>query len=88
MRQTITFNEVAIYGQKSVKCAAGCKRTLRRSRKFWQTLNPFNKNAAGEPKTRGEIQDELIAQRGAWLIEPEVCSHCGTASRAGNSGAE
>lgn len=76
MNQTITFNEVSIQGQKSVKCAGGCKRTLKRSRKFWQTLSPFNKNAAGELKTRDQIYDELRAERDAWVDEPETCSHC------------
>jgi hypothetical protein len=73
---TVTFNEVSIQGMKSVKCASGCGRTLKRSRKFWQTLSPFNKNAAGELKTRDEIYDELRAERSAWMNEPETCKHC------------
>jgi len=73
---TVTFNEVTIQGMKSVKCAGGCGRTLKRSRTFWQTLSPFNKNAAGELKTRDEIYDELRAERGAWMNEPETCKHC------------
>lgn len=76
MRQTITFNEVAIQGQKSVKCAGGCGRRLKRSRKFYQTLSPFNKNRARELKTRDEIYTELKAERDTWLAEPETCSHC------------
>lgn len=76
MFHTVTFQEVSIYGSKSVKCAGGCKRTLRRSRKFFQTLSPFNKNAAGELKTRDEIQSELLAERKAWIDAPETCSHC------------
>jgi hypothetical protein len=74
--QTITFNEVAIQGMKSVKCAGGCGRTLKRSREFWQTLSPFNKNASGELKSRDEIFDELKAERNAWIAEPETCKHC------------
>lgn len=77
---TITFNEVAIQGQKSVKCSGGCGRRLKRSKKFWQTLSPFNKNAAGELKTREEIYEELRAERNAWLNETETCSHCATAT--------
>lgn len=72
----VTFQEVDLRGQKSVKCAGGRKRTLRRSRKFWQTLSPFNKNAAGEMKSRNEIQNELIVQRDQWLTAPEKCTHC------------
>lgn len=74
---TVTFNEVAMHGMKSVKCAGGCGRTLKRSRKFWQTLSPFNKKASGELKSRDEIYDELVAERNAWIAEPEKCKHCG-----------
>lgn len=73
---TVTFNEVAIHGQKAVKCAGGCKRVLRRSQKFWQTLSPFNKNASGALKTREEIYDELMRERRTWLKQPETCKHC------------
>lgn len=34
---------------------------------FMQTVNPFNKNAAGEVKSRAEILAELITERKAWL---------------------
>lgn len=73
---TVTFNEVVVHGEKSVKCAGGCGRRLKRSKKFWQTLSPFNKNAAGELKTREEIYEELRAERDTWLSESETCSHC------------
>ena len=76
MSQTITFREVAIRGSKAVKCAGDCGRLLRRSRKFWQTLNPFNKNAAGEQKSASEIQQELFAERSAWMGELETCKQC------------
>jgi len=77
MSTTINFREVAIHGSKSVKCTGGCGRTLKRQRKFWQTLNPFNKNAAGEVKQPTEIQAELQAELAAWQEEPETCKHCG-----------
>lgn len=76
MRQTITFDEVAIRGEKSVKCSAGCGRRLKRSRKFWQTFSPFNKNSLGKIKGKAEIQRELIVERDKWITEPEKCSHC------------
>lgn len=34
---------------------------------FMQTLNPFNKNATGQVKTRQEIESELLAERETWL---------------------
>lgn len=73
---TVTFNEVSLQGTKSVKCAGGCGRTLKRSRKFWQTLSPFNKNTSGTLKTRDEIYEELRAERNAWMGEAETCKHC------------
>lgn len=76
MSQTITFREVSLRGSKSVKCAGGCGRILRRQRKFWQTLNPFNKNKSGEIKSAVEIQTELRSERDLWVIEPETCIHC------------
>lgn len=72
----VVFNEVAVHGHKSVKCAKGCGRTLRRAKKFWQTLSPFNKNKSGALKTREEILVELSDERRAWAELPEACSHC------------
>lgn len=76
MSQTITFSEVALRGTKSVKCARGCGRALKRQRKFRQTLSPFNKNTAGDVKSRAEIHGELITERDVWAREAETCSHC------------
>jgi hypothetical protein len=76
MITTVTFNEVVVHGMKSIKCAGGCGRTLKRSRKFWQTLSPFNKNASGELKSRDGIFGELKAERNAWIGESEICKHC------------
>jgi len=38
--------------------------------KFMQTLNPFNKDADGFPKSREQIWKELKAQAAAWLAQP------------------
>ena len=69
------FEEVTRRASKVVKCA-GCGKTVRRRRTFMQTLNPFNKNAAGDPKTRSEIWIELDEQAGGWQAEPERCIPC------------
>jgi len=37
---------------------------------FMQTLNPFNKNADGSVKSRGQIITELLLERKAWLAKP------------------
>lgn len=44
-------------------------RTRQESKKFCQTLNPFNKNAQGQQKTINEIRVELMKDRDAWLLD-------------------
>lgn len=51
-----------------------CGRRGRRQRTFRQTINPFNKNAAGQVKTRSEILLELDGQTAAW--QPTVHERC------------
>lgn len=60
----VTFNEVAIKATKRWK-EDGKVRT--KTRKFYQTLNPFNQNADGTVKTRDQIMAEITAERDAWL---------------------
>ena len=75
----ITFEEVAFHASKSGKC--GCGKHCKRQRKFWATLNPFNRNAVGAPKTRVEIYDDLRTQAAVWKTEPIVCTSCGDATQ-------
>lgn len=70
----ITFGQITIYGEKSGKCACGKRR--KRHRRFYQTINPFNKNAQGAPKSADEIRAELRATRDAWMQEPIACEAC------------
>jgi hypothetical protein len=72
----ITFQEVSLHAEKRVKCAGGCGRTLSRRKKFYQTVNPFNKMADGTVKSRYEIMPELKVESDKWLKEPETCIHC------------
>lgn len=41
------------------------------TRKFFQTINPYNKNAAGEQKSKSEILVELINERAKWLADAQ-----------------
>lgn len=67
---TIRFEQVAIKATKRWKDADGRKR--QETRIFMQTINPFNKNAAGKVKGRSEIERELLAERKKWLaLQPE-----------------
>ena len=69
------FNEVHIFAARRGKCAA-CGKLCQRRRKFWQTLNPFNRNADGFPKDRDDIMSELTQQAKAWENEPLYHAGC------------
>jgi hypothetical protein len=69
------FDEVSTRREKSVKCL-GCGKRLRRAKRFYQTINPFNTNADGAIKSRAEIMSELQAEAAAWMNKPEKCSTC------------
>jgi len=75
---TITerFQEVKLYGEKRFKCKGGCGRTLKRQRKFSQTINPFNKTKEGHIKTSQDIYPELKEKLMEWKKEIELCKHC------------
>lgn len=70
MRTTrYTFNEVSVSATKRWKDPVTGK-ARQQTRKFYQTLNPFNKAADGTPKTREQIMSEITAEKAAWLAEP------------------
>lgn len=69
MRIDRHFEEVSITAtQRWLDPDTGKKRQL--TKKFFQTISPYNTNADGAEKTRGEIYNELLVQRSAWLREP------------------
>lgn len=61
----IVFDEVVVKATRRWKDETG--RSRQETRKFWQTVNPFNKNPDGSLKTREQIRAELIVERDAWL---------------------
>lgn len=65
MRYRMTFDEIAVKGRRIWKDADGKRRT--QVVKFWQTENPFNKNADGSIKSRSDIGTELNEQFKAWV---------------------
>lgn len=71
----VPFSEVFIHAAKSGTCAA-CGKRAHRKKKFWQTLNPFNKNAAGFPKSSGEVYEELSKASSAWMKAGVQHSKC------------
>jgi predicted RNA-binding Zn-ribbon protein involved in translation (DUF1610 family) len=69
------FNEVAIKGSKTNVCPK-CGKKQRRTQKFYQTLNPYNTNKEGFPKSGKEILAELLIEEARWKQERELCSGC------------
>jgi len=72
----VYFREISLPGTKSVKCAGGCGRRLNRQKKFFQTLNPFNKLPDGSLKGIEDIYLELRESIRQWRGEPEFCKNC------------
>lgn len=59
------FHAVKHTTSKRIPCA-GCGKKLVRQQTFSQTVNPFNKNVEGYPKTTQEIYTELRADAAEW----------------------
>lgn len=72
----VTFNEIAVKGTRRWVDETGRKR--QQTRKFYQTVNPFNKNAEGHVKSRDEIVIEVRAECDAWLNERPAVQHSGS----------
>ena len=61
----VVFNEVSLKGKRTYVDESGKRR--QETKKFWQTVNPFNKNADGSIKTREQILIEIGRERDDWL---------------------
>ena len=70
--ETINFQEIKTYAEKSGKCVK-CGKQRQRRKKFWQTVNPFNKTASGRVKNSFDIMPELQAEARTWKKEPIDC---------------
>jgi len=64
----IVFREISVSATKRWTDRDGKKR--QKTRKFYQTVNPFNNNKDGSPKSESEIRTEIIAERDKWLAQP------------------
>lgn len=83
---TQTFSAVTVKRVKKGKCSM-CGVKCQVTKRFFQTLNPFNKNSAGLPKSASEIRAEETVKADAWKArEPLICRSCEVAPRA--AGAE
>jgi len=64
----ITFQEVGFKRTKSGKCVV-CGKRCQITKEFFQTINPFNKNADGTCKDAKTIMLEEKAEAQRWLEE-------------------
>jgi len=71
----VNFQEYGASGKKSGTCPK-CGKKATRSNKFWQTQNPFNKNAEGHIKSAQEIMAECKEKLFAWKREPVFHAKC------------
>lgn len=76
MRARIWFDAVNLRTTRSGKCAGGCGKRTRRVILVTQTVNPFNKNKSGVPKSREEILVELRAEIASIKAGPLYCTRC------------
>jgi len=53
-----------------------CGKRRQKTKRFTETINPFNKNANGTPKTRDQVQESVIEKARVWMSEPLVCTGC------------
>lgn len=70
MRVTITYDEVKSKATARGPCPI-CGKTNTRSTTCTETINPFNRNADGEPKTPAEVRASVDAKARAWKPPPE-----------------
>ena len=67
------FEVISIRGGKRFKCA--CGRRVKRVKKFFQTINPWNKKANGDLKSYDDIMPEIRAELKKWAVEVNPCYH-------------
>lgn len=72
---TYHFKEIKIRAIKSGACAS-CGKVCSRVETFWQTINPYNKNANGDQKSENEIREELALEASEWRKLPLFHVRC------------
>ncbi len=74
------FEEVSFTSTKSGKCVVCGKRgTL--TKKFYQTLNPYNRNPDGSTKDRSDIMRALTLEQRSWKAAGFIHDKCAVAQR-------
>lgn len=65
----VVFPEVSIHVDKQGKCEH-CGLSVQRTKKFWQTINPWNQ------KTPDQIKSQLREEASKWKAEPIFHAKC------------
>lgn len=79
-----TFEEVYTYAFKRGKCSV-CGGSAERSKKFTNTVNPWNRNEDGTTRTYAEVQDNVNRLAREWEEQPVVHARCEGQARAAKS---
>lgn len=70
-----TFPVVHYRATKNLPCP-GCGKKVRRQWTVEHTVNPYNRNPDGQPKTHEEVFEAARAEGRQWEQEPVTCSRC------------
>ena len=73
--RTVTFDKVSTWPSKSGVCPVCGKKAVRKT-EFYQTLNPFNTDINGNPKTPTQIRQELQVKVDEWKAKPVYHARC------------
>lgn len=71
----ITYMAVGVTATRTGRCPV-CGKRAQRSRRFEQTVNPWNRNAEGGIKTATEIYEEVRAAADAWQPDDLIHGKC------------
>ncbi len=77
-----TFDEVRRPVTFTGKCTACGKRLVRKTT-VWQTVNPYNRNSDGVPKSSEEIMRELHVEAAHWIADMTARARCSKCSGSG-----
>ena len=68
----ISFLRIELKRRRTGVCAT-CEKKTTQTLAIGQTVNPFNKDARGQPKTEATIRKELAAELRVMLEQPLYC---------------
>jgi len=73
--RTINYSKIGFVCKKSGICPI-CKKRATRSKEFYQTINPYNKNKDGTVKDGGDIMEEENIKADRWKELPVYHAKC------------